>query len=143
MSRCVALCGGLLLVLAGGALADDEADRDKLIGKWQEQGKGADAALVLETKGDDLHVVRSLGGGKEEEFACNIMGRDCEVKLAGHKAKVTMWFNGPMLVELETRGSEIVKRRFKIVADGDTMEVENIPLAPAGKTTVTKWERKR
>ena len=140
MSRWVAFCTGLLLVLAGIAMADEQADRDKLIGKWQEQGKDASVVWLLETKGNDLHVAHTLGG-KEEEFQCNLMGRDCDVKLSGHKAKVSMWYNGPMLVELETRGAEIVKRRFRIAADGQTMEVENIPVMPAGKPTVTKWER--
>jgi hypothetical protein len=48
-----------------------------------------------------------------------------------------MWFNGPKLVELETRGAQVVKRRFSITGDGDTMDLETIPIVPTGKSEIT------
>ena len=43
-------------------------------------------------------------------------------------------------MELETRGSDVIKRRFHAV-DGDTLEVEVIPLNPAGKTEAVQFRR--
>ena len=51
-----------------------------------------------------------------------------------------MWFNGPKLVEMETRGSEIIKRRFQ-AEEGDMVEVEVIPIVPSGKTEVVRLHR--
>jgi hypothetical protein len=126
----------IALLLLAPLLADDTAARDKLIGSWREDGKAA-AVWTLETRGEELHVLHSLPGGKDEEFQCNIMGRDCDVKLAGKHARVSLWFNGGMLVELEQRGTEIVKRRFRIASDGDAMEIELIPVAPIAKSPTT------
>jgi polyribonucleotide nucleotidyltransferase len=114
----------------------------RLIGKWHQGTSGKDEGEVwsLETDGDSLRVSRSLKQ-KTEEFECNIMGRDCDVKLSGRRAKVSLWFNGGALVELETRGADTVKRRFRTVSDGDTLEVEVIPINPAGKTEVVQLKR--
>ncbi len=52
-----------------------------------------------------------------------------------------MWFNGAKLVELETRGNQVVKRRFTVTGDGDSMELETIPLVPAGSGETTHFKR--
>jgi hypothetical protein len=52
-----------------------------------------------------------------------------------------MWFNGPKLVELETKGKEVVKRRFAVAGEGDTLEIEVIPIEPAGKTETLRFRR--
>lgn len=69
------------------------------------------------------------------------MGKECASEDAGRRSKVSMWFNGPMLVELETRGSQIVKRRFRITANGDTMDLETIPIVPPGKSETVHFKR--
>jgi hypothetical protein len=43
---------------------------------------------------------------------------------------MSMWFNGPKLIELETTGNQGVKRRFTVTGDGDSMELETIRVAP-------------
>jgi hypothetical protein len=52
-----------------------------------------------------------------------------------------MWFNGPKLVEIEARGTEVVKRRFSVTGDGDRMDVETIPIVPAGKSETRHFKR--
>jgi len=69
------------------------------------------------------------------------MGRECEGKDAGREAKISLWFSGPKLVQLETRGSEVVKRRFAASQPGDSMEIEVIPIVPDGKKQVLKLKR--
>jgi Ni/Co efflux regulator RcnB len=132
-----------VLVFSSALLADDAADRAKLIGTWQLQG-GSDkdgSVWTLEAKEDSIHIVHSQNSQKVAEYECNTVGKDCEVTDSGHKVKVSMWYNGPKLVEFETRGSDVTRLRFGVTGQGDTMEVEETPLSPAGKTEVLQFKR--
>jgi hypothetical protein len=130
----------LLVILCVGAgltaFADDVADRDKLAGSWESPDG---ARWVLDSKADSVHIAEFDHDRKVSELECNTLGRECAVKDGGKSAKVTMYFNGPKLVVLETRGSEVVKRRFQ--ANGDQLEVETMPLVPQGKTETSKLSR--
>lgn len=136
------LRAGVVLLLAGVIYGQDYDPHDKLIGSWRASAADASGAVwVLEAKADNIHVTQSQGGQAVVEFECNTMGRECEVKDNGKRAKVSMWFNGPALVAMETRGSDVTKRRFTILEQGDTMEVEVTPIVPAGKAEVVKLQR--
>jgi hypothetical protein len=109
-----------------------------LAGSWESPDG---VRWVLNSKGDDaIHVSEFDHERKVAEFECNTIGKECDVKDGGKAAKVTMYFNGPMLVMMETRGSDVVKRRFR--ADGDLLEVDTMPIVPAGKTETAKLARK-
>ena len=131
------------LLLASSAFADDDTGRAKLMGQWQQtDGSGeTKSTWALDGSGDSIHVVKSAGSQTLAEFECNTVGKECAVEDAGRRSKVSMWFNGPKLVELETRGAEIVKRRFIITGDGDTMDLETIPIAPSGKVETAHFKR--
>src|SRR5579863_5670507 len=88
----LAITAGTLL-LSGSALAADDALRAKLTGKWQ-QSDGNGETWTLKDSGDSMHLANS--GPKETivEFDCNILGKECAIKHAGHKSKVSLWFNG-------------------------------------------------
>jgi hypothetical protein len=138
-----ALVAGLsTLLLAGSALAADDGVRAKLTGKWQNDGKEEpNSTWTLKEMGDTIHVVNSNPTGIVVEFDCNIGGRECAIKHAGHKSKVAVWFNGPKLVEMETMGTQVVKRRFTVTGSGDTMDLETIPLVPGGQAETTHFKR--
>ena len=132
------------LLLVGIAAADDEASRAKLMGKWQQSDGEADARstwALEEITADSIRVTNSSGAQTVTEFECNTVGKECAVKDAGRKSKVSMWFNGPKLVEMETKGAQVVKRLFSIAGDGDAMELETIPIAPAGKVETSHFKR--
>lgn len=131
----------LSLWLGSTAFADDTAS--KLSGTWAAQAESKDAPTtwVFEQQGDTLKVTEMSGADKFAEFECDTVGRDCEIQDAGKKATVSMWFNGPKLVQLETKGSEIVKRRFAVDEKGDTMEVEVIPISHKGKAEIMHFRR--
>ena len=130
------------LLLAGAAFADDDSGRAKLMGKWQQtDGAGGKSTWALDGSGASIHVTESDGAQTVAEFECNTLGKECAVKKEGRRAKVSMWFNGPKLVEMETKGTLVVKRRFSIAADGDTMDLETIRIAPAGPTETTHFKR--
>jgi len=128
------------LLLSAVAWADDQADRGKLAGVWDAQDGAAKRGVwSFELKGDNLHMTYSEGGQIVTDFECNTKGRECDAKVGGGKAKVSLWFNGPKLVEMETKGQEIVKRRFGIA--GEQMEMEVIPISPDGKTETLHFKR--
>jgi hypothetical protein len=54
---------------------------------------------------------------------------------------VSVWFSGPKLVELETKGSEVIKRRFQVAGQGDTMQLEVISIVPDGRTETKMLKR--
>ena len=116
--------------------ADDPADRDKLPGAWESPDG---ARWVLDAKPDTVHVTQFDHDRKVSEFECNTRGRECKVNDGGKAAKVTMYFNGPRLIVMETRGSDVVKLRFQ--AAGDQLKVETMPLVPQGKTEISKLSR--
>jgi len=138
--RILCSVAGIGAFLGSIALADDTGDRAKLTGTWQSQGGAANAVWIFESQGDVFHIVNSQGDKKIAEFACNL-GKECEVKDAGRKVKVTLFFNGAKLVVLETRGEEVLKRRFGAVETGDTLELEVIPVVPDGKTETLHFKR--
>ena len=131
------------LLLASTAIADDDSSRAKLMGRWQVDGTGETKSSwdLEEGLADSIHVANTSGAQTIAEFECNTMGKECAVKDAGRKSKVAMWFNGPKLVEMETKGNQVVKRRFNITGDGDTMDIETIPIAPAGKVETSHFKR--
>lgn len=126
------------------ALADDGASREKIAGQWQLQGgddKAPAESWILESQPDGIHITQLQNGRKLSEFKCNTMGRECEVQDSGQKAKVSFWFSGPKLVQMETRGSEVVKRRFSTADEGEAMQVEVIPIVPDGKPVLLRFKR--
>jgi len=132
-----------VLLLASSAFADDDSSRAKLMGRWEQSGGNEETKSTwdLEGVGSSIHVTNSKGKQTVVEFECNTVGKECAVEDAGRRSKVSMWFNGPKLVELETRGTEIVKRRFSITGNGETMDLETIPIAPSGKVETAHFKR--
>jgi len=132
----------LLLLVAPVAFADDAGDRAKLMGTWQTQeGPSGGVTWTLEKAQDAIKITESQNGQKISEVLCNTSGKDCEVNSNGHKATISMYYNGPNLVEFETRGSEVIKRKFSIASPDDVLEVEVVPVVPGGKTETLRYRR--
>jgi hypothetical protein len=131
------------LLLCVPVLADDVTDRAKLLGSWQaldDSGKQA-TVWVLEMKGTALHISESLGDMKISEFECAPKGAECEGTDAGNKATVSMYFDGPALVQLETKGSDVTRRRFAVPGQLDVMDLEVRPIVGAGKAVTLHLKR--
>lgn len=130
------VCAAMLL--AGTVAFAQDADRAKLYGSWQAQDQSG--VWMIQEQGNGVHLTNSQGDRKIAEFVCDL-GKECEVKDAGKKVKVTMYFNGAKLVIMETRGEEVLKRRFAVAETGDVLEVENIPVVPSGQTETAHFTR--
>jgi len=142
--RPMSLTSVLLLSVCAAALADDQSDRQKLIGSWELQSPAESTPGISWTflaTGHSMRVKQLAGGNKIADFECETEGTPCEIKTGGKKATVSLWFNGAMLVEMETKGTEVVKRRFEILPASDSMEMEVIPIVPSGKTETFGFKR--
>ena len=132
---------GLLLWVP--VLADDASARAQLIGSWQQQdasGKGT-SVWVVETKGNALHITNSQGDQKLSEIECRPTGAECEGTASGKKSKVTMYFSGPTLVQLETVGSDVIKRQFTVREQPDILELEVMPIIGSAKSETLHLKR--
>lgn len=128
----------MAILIGSTALADDVADRAKLAGAWlADEG----TSWVLQNTADTVKITQSQNGQRVSEIECNVTGKECEVNESGHKAKVSFWFNGPKLVEFETKGSEVVKRTFVVSGQQDVIDVEIIPIVPGGKAEKSQFHR--
>src|SRR5258708_39662431 len=113
------------LLLSVPVLADDVSDRAKLLGSWQAQDESGKEATVwvLEVKGMALHISESRGNLKISEFECVPKGVDCEGTVGGIKATASMYYDGPALVQLETKASDVTRRRFSVPGQPDMMDL--------------------
>jgi hypothetical protein len=127
-----------LLSMSAVCFAEDFADTAKLAGTWDLDGK---TGWKLAPTSDGVHFTYTRGGQTLADFECNTSGKDCPIKMEGKKATVSVYFNGPMLVMMETRGSEVTKYRFGALANGNEMQVEVTPLTAGGKAETSHYKR--
>jgi hypothetical protein len=138
---CLSLSICLSVVLSSRAAAQDEdTDRAKLVGSWQSTPDGGQA-WSFSTQGDALKVIETEAGNKVADFTCNTDGKNCDVKIGGKKASVSFYYNGSKLVEIEQKGSDVIKRRFTAAPQTDAMELEVMPIVPSGTNETVKFKR--
>lgn len=144
----VAVSGFLSAGLAG---QDDKPD---LSGKWQLDASKSEMQLnrlsgvtmvISETDGKiNINEDQKLADGKERKitYTCTTDGKECEV--AGAKAKASFWYNGPMLVSMETQhnGGSVIRQRLKLSQDSKQLTLEISSLVPqSDKTDKLVFER--
>lgn len=134
-----------VLLLAAPLRADNASDRAGLLGSWQqppESGKEA-AVWVLQMKGMSLHITESVGAQAVSEFECPPKGAECEGTAEGKKASVSLYYDGPALVEIETRGSDVTRRKFMVAKQSDTLDIEVMPIVGDNKAETLHLKRIR
>ncbi|HMD48972.1 MAG TPA: hypothetical protein VKG79_07735 [Bryobacteraceae bacterium] len=82
--------------------------------------KLADATWAIEEAGNSIHLVANEGKNKTE-LKCTTDGKECSV--SGEKAKASFWYNGPMLVEMQTRGKTLRVETTSIVPQDNAIDV--------------------
>lgn len=127
--------GAAFLGLALFALPGTAQDHPNLSGTWQfdssksdqHSGKISDATWVIDENDNSIHITESESG-KKVELKCSTDGKDCQI--SGEKAKASFWYNGPMLVEMETHGDRVVRYRMKLSGDSKVLTVEETSIVP-------------
>jgi hypothetical protein len=127
------------LACSGMLLADESTDRAKLVGTWQAP-ENSGPTWILKSAPQGLHVTEMQRNEKTVDFECNTMGRECDIKAPGRTFKILMWYNGPKLVVMQTRGDEVIKYRLQTL-DDNKMELEVVPIVPPGKSEVVSLAR--
>jgi hypothetical protein len=129
--------GALCVCLAG---QDDS--RPDLSGKWLLDASKSEMQLnrlsaltmVISEKDGNIKINEDekLADGKERKiaYACTTDGKECDV--SGTKAKASFWYNGPMLVSMETQrnGGSVIRQRLKLSQDSKQLTVEISSLVP-------------
>ena len=135
-----------LIFLAIGLLgaicwADDAGDRNKIVGAWELDNGGAKTSWILEKTSDGLHFTYMRGEEKLADFQCSTSGHECDVQISGKACKVSLYYSGPSLMMLETRGDTVIQRKFQTAAGGKEIDVETASIVPTGKPEVLRLKR--
>lgn len=129
----LAACSALALL----SLPLAAQDRPNLSGTWQFDGakselhtvKVGNATWVISEDDSSIQISESEdGASKKVEYKCTTDGKEC--KVSGSKAKASFWYNGAMLVEMETRGDNVTRYRMKLSDDGKTLTVDTTSIVP-------------
>ena len=121
----------------------DPAQRPDLNGVWRLEPAQSEihshvpSQLTWQIEQSDgaIHLIQRLGD-KNDDLRCGTDGKECKVKDEGHPAVISFYYNGPVLVELESQGSNrdtVIKKRFSVSPDGSHLTVDVIHVMPAGK----------
>jgi len=133
-------------VTFGLALA--AADHTNLAGSWQLDPARSQFGYAP-VKSETLSIAQTptsvqfteavVGeGGKEDKvtYDCPPSGQACKAR---HGDQITFYYNGPVLVMIETKhgGDSVTKRRIQASEDGKTLTVEVQRLAPTNQKNDT------
>lgn len=128
-----AACSALAVL----ALPLGAQDRPNLSGTWQFDSsksemhteKVAGATWVINEDDSSIQISESEDGdSKKVELKCTTDGKEC--KVAGEKGTASFWYNGPLLVEMETHGDHVTRYRMTLSADGKTLTVDTTSIVP-------------
>jgi hypothetical protein len=131
------LTGVLLVTPLSFAQSGSETD---LSGTWVDRANSADKITVTEA-GDSIQMRETDGDKVVANYKCTLDGKQCESKEEGRSAKVMTYYNGPKLIEIIERGSDVTKRRFSLSQDGKTLVVETMPLTDESKVTTRTFQK--
>jgi hypothetical protein len=142
--------------LLGLGLLYGDAPKPKLAGTWEldpaksklEHG-GAAIELTVADAGGKLQLTKTVraADGKEavSKFDCAPAGPECPYDEAGHKSKVSLWFQGSDLAILKTDGAtddEVSQWTLKL-RDPDTLEITISHITPGGADETMVFGRKK
>ena len=144
-----------LAVLAAPLLLSGGAAPPNFSGTWQldtaksAPGSGENITLTIQNASGKMNFERVTRDkdGKEvkSQFSCEIGGNQCDFDENGHKAKVSLWYNGPALQILKTDGPKedsVSQLSLALSADGKTLTIEINHIDPTDKAQTLVFEKK-
>jgi hypothetical protein len=135
------------VVILGLAAAMSLGATPDFSGKWTldnsrsqgTQGESIELTIQQSTDGkiDYKRILRERDGRQiQMTFDCAPMGNTCDLDENGHKAKVSLWYDGSALMMAKTGGESrdaTTERRFELSPDGKTLTVEFTNYSGSGK----------
>jgi hypothetical protein len=137
MRKMASLSGSLILAVCALPGTAQEASKPSLTGTWQldaakselRNGKMTSATWVIDEGDNSIRITATESGkSKKIEMQCTTDGKECQV--AGDKSKASFWYNGPILVEMQTKGDTVTRLKMKASEDGKTLTVELTHIVP-------------
>ena len=132
------------VVIALAAAATLSAANTDFTGHWQidqsksKPGPERTVSVEIEQQGNNVTFVRQYqdhdGKSATARFTCAVGSNSCDFDENGHKAKVSLWYNGPELVILKTDGEkhdDTVEWHMKLGDDGKTLNINREIIAPS------------
>jgi hypothetical protein len=132
----------MLIVFAAAATLSAAAT--DFTGHWQidqsksKPGPERTMSVEIQQQGDSITFVRQYqdrdGKSATARFTCKVGNNSCDFDENGHKAKVSLWFNGPELVILKTDGEkrdDTVEWHMKLGDDGKTLNINREIITPS------------
>ena len=140
----VALTSTKSFLLALGTAAGLMAGGVDFTGHWQldqsksKPGPERTLSVEIEQQGEKVTFVRQYqdhdGKSATARFTCAVGANSCDFDDNGHKAKVSLWYNGPELVILKTDGEKhdnTVEWHMRLGSDGKTLNINREIIAPS------------
>lgn len=115
--------------------ADSHSGPGDLTGSWVQPN--GERSWTIKSIPGGVHLTQMERSTILADFDCRTNGADCPVKVSGHKVSVSLYYNGDALIELETNGGRVLKRRFAVQPSGTTLKVE---VTTMGGTVQTEEE---
>jgi len=121
MAVTIAACSALAIL----TLPVAAQDRPNLSGTWSAAG----ATWVINEDDSSIQITQSeSAASKKIELKCTTDGKDCKIK--DLKATASFWYNGPVLVEMESKGDHVTRYTMKLSEDGKTLTVDTTSIVP-------------
>src|SRR5260370_2766675 len=120
MRKIGSLSAGLILAVFALPGTAQEAAKPSLTGTWQfdpakselHNSKMTSATWVIDEGDNSIHITATESGtSKKIEMQCTTDGKECQV--TGDKSKASFWYNGPILVQMQTNVHTVTQLRLK------------------------------
>lgn len=124
-------------------------------GTWQldaaksEAGEGQEITLTIKDASGKLNFTRVVrekdGKDVTSQFACETGGNQCDFDENGHKAKVSLWYNGPALQILKTDGPKedaVTQWSLQLSPDGKILTIGLDHIDPTDKKQTMVFDKK-
>ncbi len=154
--RCFPMVLALLAapLFASPFFASDDGPPD-FTGTWQLDGakspaaEGSNVSLTIQDSSGKISFTRVVRGrdGKEitSRFTCQAGGGTCDFDEGGHKAKVSLWYDGTALVVLKTDGPKedsVTQWKLQLSPDKTNLKVEFSHIEPEDKSEDLVFDKK-
>jgi hypothetical protein len=133
--------------LASVASANGQTSlKTKFTGTWDLASDKSDVKLTKVTgmslvidhpDKSNIHVIETAkaDGGQEKrrEYTCSTMGRECDVSEGSQIDKLSIYYDGPKLVQLERLGKDadtVLKRIYELSEDGSMLTIQVTQIVP-------------
>ena len=146
-----------LAVLAAPALATlaFAGNIPNFSGTWQLDGskspsaEGRTITYTIQDASGKISFTRVVQerDGKEikSQFSCDTVGTQCDFDDGGHKAHVSLWFNGPALMILKTDGPKedaVTQWKLELDPGGKNLKVDFEHIDPSEKPETLVFDKK-